>query len=255
MDQHEYDRDTLFTPAVLGQLKPDQIVQWMQKKVYRTLNPGLNNHPVHGCSSSLEYYKKAISHYMPNKLISWNALMEVGNPIHSMEINNLIKKVKKAEVQKLGKKSSAWCPLKKAEYHALLRILGEKDDFQRKVRYTAFIKFHFHLIGRADTANFEMDDLKENSDFVFTLLGKMCWSKNVLEERDAPDQILIGAMDPDYCILMALAVYLEYWMEHGDGIHSKYLFCDDINDDAPKQTKDSMHSTVKRDVYDNPDFE
>jgi hypothetical protein len=52
-----------------------------------------------------------------------------------------------------------------------------------------------------------------NPQFPFTLLAKMCWSKNVLEERDAPDQIVIGAMDRRYCILLALGIYLEAWME------------------------------------------
>jgi hypothetical protein len=36
---------------------------------------------------------------------------------------------------------------------------------------------------------------------------------NVLEERDAPGQIVIGAMDRRYCILLALGIYLEAWME------------------------------------------
>jgi len=70
-----------------------------------------------------------------------------------------------------------------------------------------------------------------------------------MEERDAPDQIIIVAMDPDYCLLVALSVYLEYWMEHGDGLHSKYLFSDDVDDDAPKRTKGSVRSTLKKDVY------
>ena len=38
----------------------------------------------------------------------------------------------------------------------------------------------------------------------------MCWSKNVLEERDAPDQIILGSADPDFCVLLSLAVHLEY---------------------------------------------
>ena len=34
-------------------------------------------------------------------------------------------------------------------------------------------------------------------------------SKNVNEEWDAPNQILIGVMDPFYCVLLALAIWLE----------------------------------------------
>jgi hypothetical protein len=48
-----------------------------------------------------------------------------------------------------------------------------------------------------DTANFKETDLKPNPRFDFTLLTKLIWAKNVMEERDAPDQILLGAMDPN----------------------------------------------------------
>ena len=37
----------------------------------------------------------------------------------------------------------------------------------------------------------------------------MCWSKNVQEERDAPDQILLGAMDLCYCVLVGDKPELE----------------------------------------------
>ena len=256
VDQTNYPRNTLFTPAVLGQLKPQQIEHWMQLKVYGTATPGPNDRPVHGRSTSLEYYKKAISHYMPNKLMPWNQLTQVGNPTRSIEVNKLIKKVKQAEVRKLGKESSARRPLQKTEYHAIHRILEQKNDFPRKVKVPTFVKFQFHLIARSDdTANFETDDLKGNPEFDFTLLCQMCWSKNVLEERDAPDQILIGAMDPDYCILVGLAIYLECWMEHGDGIQSKYMFSDDTDDNAPRRTKDYVRSILKRDVFDSQQFE
>jgi hypothetical protein len=48
--------------------------------------------------------------------------------------------------------------------------------------------------------------------------------KNVLEERDAPDQNIIGSMDRQYCILLALAIFLEVWTEAGDGLANPYLF-------------------------------
>jgi hypothetical protein len=52
------------------------------------------------------------------------------------------------------------------------------------------------MIARIDgTAKFYVEDLKVNSQFNFTVLAKMCWSKNVQDEMDAPDQIVIGATD------------------------------------------------------------
>jgi hypothetical protein len=47
---------------------------------------------------------------MPNKLMPWNAFSGVENPKNSVEVNELIKKVKKKEVRHQGaqKKSTEW---------------------------------------------------------------------------------------------------------------------------------------------------
>ena len=37
----------------------------------------------------------------------------------------------------------------------------------------------------------------------------MRWSKNVLEERHCPSQIILGASDPDFCALLNVGLYLE----------------------------------------------
>jgi hypothetical protein len=67
----------------------------MCKKVYRVTDPGLDNHPIHGRSSSLEFYKKALSYFMPNKRMGWNEVTQAGNPTKSSEIIDRIKKGKK----------------------------------------------------------------------------------------------------------------------------------------------------------------
>ena len=70
----------------------------------------------------------------------------------------------------------------------------------------------------------------------------MCWSKNVLEERDAPDQNIIGSMDRQYCILLALAIFLEVWTEAGDGLANPYLFG---NMGHPKTSKSRIYDLLK----------
>ncbi|KAG3062624.1 hypothetical protein PC122_g19201 [Phytophthora cactorum] len=37
----------------------------------------------------------------------------------------------------------------------------------------------------------------------------MRWSKNIQEERDAPEQIVAGSMDPKMRAILNLAVYIE----------------------------------------------
>ena len=256
VDGQEYEKDRLFAPETLGELTPVQIKRWMCLKAYGTPDPTQNDHPTEGRSTSLEYYKKALSHYMPNRLTAWNALIQVGNPTRSVEVNDLIKAVKKAEVRKQGKPSSARRALQKSEFYQLLRILEGFPDFHRKYRVPTLVKFQYTMIGRIDdTANFMAEDLKPNPDFPFTLLCRMCWSKNVMEERDAPDQILIGAMEKDFCILVALAIYLEAWIETGDGLHCRFLFTGDIDDGAPKRLRDNVRTIIKNNVFDSPDFE
>ena len=102
-----YPSDTDFEQDVLVQIKPRDIERWMCKKVYGMTDPGLDNHPIHGRSSSLEFYKKALSYFMPNKRMGWNEVTQTGNPTKSSEIIDQRKKVKKEAVRKTGKKSSA----------------------------------------------------------------------------------------------------------------------------------------------------
>ena len=68
------------------------------------------------------------------------------------------------------------------------------------------------MIGRIDDcAKIECSNLKcnfQHSDC--SIFTQMCWSKNVHEERDASDQILLGTSDPRYCVLIGFAT----WMEH-----------------------------------------
>ncbi|GMF16150.1 unnamed protein product [Phytophthora lilii] len=37
----------------------------------------------------------------------------------------------------------------------------------------------------------------------------MRWSKNISEERDAPEQVMLGSLDPRVCALLNFAVYME----------------------------------------------
>ena len=52
----------------------------------------------------------------------------------------------------------------------------------------------------------------------------MNWSKNVVEERDAPRQILFGSMDTLFCVLLTLAIFLEIFIDAGYAAASPYLF-------------------------------
>jgi hypothetical protein len=69
---------------------------------------------------------------MPNRLMHWNVMSQQGNPTKSIEVNDLIKKIKKAEVSKKGKKSSAQRAIKKNEYHRMMGTFEHKEDMLRR---------------------------------------------------------------------------------------------------------------------------
>jgi hypothetical protein len=110
VDSVTYEKDQEFTQEQLTALTPGSIERWMKLRAYGTPDPGPDANPTHCCSTSLEYWKKALSNYMPNRLMHWHVTSQQGNPTKSIEVNDLIKKtkkIKKVEVRKKGRKSSA----------------------------------------------------------------------------------------------------------------------------------------------------
>jgi hypothetical protein len=104
----------------------------------------------------------------------------------------LIKVIKKKEVRKQGKPSTARRPLQHDEYQNVLSYLRRHEDPIKHYTLPGFFVFQYNLIARMDdTSKFKMDDLTPCHDFDFALKGRLNWSKNVHEERDAPT-FLIG---------------------------------------------------------------
>ena len=225
LDSTQYTKASTFTDIELITIQPDDIKRWMCMKVYGDPDPGPDDNPTEGRSSSLEHYKKCLSYYMPNKLTAWNVMTSSGNPSRSIVVNDLIKVVKKKEVRKQGKGSQARRPIEAAEFEQTVHLLEQSDDLKRKYMVATAAKFQYAMVARVDdTAHFKEEDLKPNPQFSFALTCRMCWSKNVMEERDAPDQILLGSMDSRYCILVALGIYLELWLEDGGGATNEFVF-------------------------------
>lgn len=88
------------------------------------------------------------------------------------------------------------------------------------------LKYQYHLIARCDDlGNFRTLDLHGHHNPMyshFALQTKVHWSKNVLEERNCPEQIFLGSYDPDYCLLLSLSIYLEIYVS--SDTNSLYLF-------------------------------
>jgi hypothetical protein len=76
-------------------LTPEDKYAFLATKAYGVPNPSLTTHPTNGRSASLEFAEKAISYFMPNRLMTCNQRTREGNPTRSNIVNELIKRVKK----------------------------------------------------------------------------------------------------------------------------------------------------------------
>jgi hypothetical protein len=159
--------------------------------------------PTQGRSSSLSMMKKYVSHCMSNKGTNW--CNGQGNPTKSVSMNSLIRLVKKFEVRGEGKDRQGKHPLRQDEFLKTLELLKHKPDINHRYRYPTMCLWKYHLIARSeDVCNFKTTDPRGHPHFDFAIKTKVRWSKNVNEERSCPDQILFGAMDPKFCILLSL---------------------------------------------------
>ena len=134
-----------------------------------------------------------------------------------------------------------------------------------------------------DTAKLSKANIKANPDASLdklSLITKLCWSKNIQEENQGMyyividsnyylllsssnsfflsffvsvhEQILFGAGDVDYCVLLGLASFMEYSIEQGWNEFSDHLFCmDGLND--PITIKNRV-SRIMCDALDDPTF-
>jgi hypothetical protein len=108
------------------------------------------------------------------------------------------------------------------------------------------LKFEFHIIARTDDmTNLDTNDLRSHDMFgEFPLQTKVSWSKNAMEERACPDQLLSGATNTDFCILLALACYLEIQMTTNQ--HGRYLFGDRDDKFEPDCANERYRHTLRQ---------
>jgi hypothetical protein len=159
-----------------------------------------------------------------------------------MQVNSLIKRVRKKEARKQGVKSQARRPILGQEFVALHELLNQHDGRRRNgnqggrvcwKRYgiSAMVNFQFHLIARVDdTTQLVLEHIRVHDNFPNCLKTRLNWSKNVNDERDAPWQIVLGSINPVYCVLSSLALWLELNLKSNPvAMSSPYVFC--ISDD------------------------
>jgi hypothetical protein len=104
--------------------------------------------------------------------------------------------------------------------------------------------FQLNMIGRGDDcAKWRSPDLRQYDLYPnYGYLARMCWSKNVREERDAPLQLVLGAMDTRYCAVANVALWTEFNYETNPDM-SEYVFSVDGLDD-PLRIKERISNLL-----------
>ena len=249
----QYPINKTYTKGELRALTPENVLHWMNVKTFGVADPPLDANPISARSNSLAFWKKAISFFMPNRLSVWTSGRNEGNPTRSIDVNNLIKRVKKKEVRKQGVVSRCRRAITEAEFRKMQNILQTHNGNSLIWRYGlyALTNFQFHLLARIDdTTQVLVENLKVHDSFCNALKTRLNWSKNVTEERDAPWQIVLGSMDTAFCVFASLSLWMELNLRSNpNALLSPYLFsfCDDNSIPAGGQkSKETAHNMFNK---------
>eukprot|EP00536_Pseudo-nitzschia_multiseries_P010627 jgi/Psemu1/26577/gm1.26577_g len=162
-------------------------------------NPTGNDNPTLGRSSTLVYYKKAISQFMVSQSAWYEATLR-GDPMKSRHAE---------------------------EFVQIVDMIFTQGHLIENLRHQAMLKFQLHLIARMDdTAHVQKKNLQKSLQFPQYLCIRLKWCKNAQDERNCPQQLLIGSMNAKYCVLGGLTMFLEKWLASGEGVTSQWLFSD-----------------------------
>ena len=126
----EYSRDHVHSMEVLAAITPNDVLRYMNLKTFGTTDPPGDANPTSARANTLAVDKKAISFFMPNR-DKWSATRMEGNPTQSMQVNSLIKRVRKKEARKQSVKSQARRPILGQEFVALHELLNQHDGRRR----------------------------------------------------------------------------------------------------------------------------
>jgi hypothetical protein len=204
--------DNKFTPLSLINITPDDICRYFNYKAYGVEHPDDEAFPTQARSNTLKSCKKILSSFMPRTIVPWDNVRKEGNPTRSTQVNSLIKRVMKFEVRRLGVESQARRPIEYNEFINVLTIARINTQYKELERYKlgSVLVLQWHLIGRVDDMmKLQFADLSFNPGHPFCLICQMRWSKNIMEERQSPHQLVLASMDDRLCVLLNLAVYLE----------------------------------------------
>lgn len=260
----QYDVDRVYTDAEKRQVTPEELMRWLNIRAFGVADPPPDTtvKPLVR-ANTIAFWKKAISFYMPDRLHGWRTGSNDGNPTKCAEVNDFIKYVKKLEARKQGAESQTRRPMTENEFRGLHKVFksygAPHSSVIWKYGMPAIMNFQFHMIARIDdTTQVTIDHIRVHDNFENALKTRLNWSKNVNDERDAPWQIVLGSMDPVYCVFISLALWLETNLRtNASAMASPYLFAfsDDVTmPGGGKKAKETAQNIFGQKVLKLPEF-
>ena len=243
-------------------LTNQDIMRWFNMRVWGNPEPA----PDHAYvplvrSNSILYWKKQISFFMPNRMQPWDHIGNTGNPTRCNQMASLLKQVKRMEARGIGRPSEARDSISETQFRLMNQVLLDTEaSLIEQYGIPALTKFQFHMISRIDDSTlFFASHLKPHDNYPdFCLKARLNWAKNVNEEREAPYQTIIGAMNQQYCVLIALGIWLEASLNSFNwAATSPYVFSfknDHLIPDGALKSKAHTQSTLRTVFNTHDDF-
>ena len=212
-----YSGNDKFTPNELLAITDVDVVSFLNHKAYGKVDVGENDRPICGRSNSIRFLKKAISHFMPRKHVHWDDITQQGNPTKSSAVKTMIHDMEQFEARGEGVPPNARRPLEWEEMIDIFIAAHKMLSTQVSCTILAVLTMQWQFIGRIDDMmKLATRTVVKHRQFPFALNLNMCWSKNIMTERECPTQILFAAMNPLLCPMLRLGIYLETVGTHGD---------------------------------------
>ena len=95
VDGVQYPKTSTFSRDQLAAITAEQVAAFLNKKAFGTPVPGPDDRPHVMRASSLAFFKKAVSQFMPLRSMPWDDINLRRNPTCFTAVNVVISKVKK----------------------------------------------------------------------------------------------------------------------------------------------------------------
>jgi hypothetical protein len=175
--------------------------------------PAADIRPIFTRCSNLAANKRAILHFMPRQLLKWDPMTNIFNPTISRWVLKVIAEVNLFEVRRQGTPTQVRRPIELDEFLNVLDIIRDvlkEDDDLKRYRLAAVLCCQWQLIGRIDDMmKLQVEHLGINHNHPGMASTKICWSRNIAEEREAAGQVIFWCNNTNMCPLLSLDVYLD----------------------------------------------